>query len=125
MPYQFEEAKLARAIRVYGNNFNFVRPITDEFGELTDKTAPVLTVKGIYHEQVSHLTLTVEDRGAVPTTVQPYIMALAKDVLDSTGKALLQQGDIINHKGHNFKVVDVTNLSLIGTVCDISLEEVV
>lgn len=125
MPYQFEEAKLARAIRVYGNSFNFSRPIMDEFKELTGKTAPILTVQGIYHEQVSHLTLTVEDRGAVPTKVQPYIMALAKDVLDSTGKALLQQGDTVEYKGHNFKVVGITNLSLVDIVCDISLEEVV
>lgn len=125
MPYQFEEAKLARAIRVYGNSFNFSRPITDEFKELTGETAPILTVQGIYHEQVSYLTLTVEDRGAVPTKVQPYIMALAKDVLDSTGKALLQQGDTVEYKGHNFKVVGITNLSLVDIVCDISLEEVV
>lgn len=124
MPYQFEEAKLSRAIRVYGTEFQFMRAKLDDFGEPTGEKELAHTAKGIYHEQTSYISLTAEDRGVVPKKITPYLSILAKDMLDNTGKPKVQQGDIVTVNGTEYKVNAVENLSNLNILCQVSLEEV-
>lgn len=124
MPYQFEEAKLSRAIWVYGSEFQFMREKLDDFGEPTDEKVLACTVNGIYHEQTSYISLTAEDRGVVPKKITPYLSILAKDMLDDTGKPKVQQGDTVTVNGTEYKVNTVENLSNLNILCQVSLEEV-
>ena len=124
MPYQFEEAKLSRAIRVYGSEFQFMREKLDDFGEPTHEKVLACTVNGIYHEQTSYISLTAEDRGVVPKKITPYLSILAKAMLDNTGKPKVQQGDTVTVNGTEYRVNAVENLSNLNILCQVSLEEV-
>lgn len=124
MPYQFEEAKLSRAIRVYGTKFEFMHEELDDFGEPTGEKVLALTVKGIYHEQTSYISLTAAEAGSVQKKITPYITALAKDILEETGKPRIQQGDCTSIGPKHYKVNGVNDLSNLGIVVQVSLEEV-
>lgn len=125
MPYQFETAKLSRAIRVYGTSYQFMRETLDDFDEPTGEKVLVLAVNGVYHEQTSYISLTASDAGVVPKKITPYITILCKDAMDDHGKPKIQQGDFVAVSGKKYKVNGVNNLSNLNIAYDISLEEVI
>lgn len=125
MPYQFEVAKLSRAIRVYGTKYRFMRANLDSFDEPTDENVLVLDVNGIYHEQTSYISLTASDAGIVPKKITPYIDVLASDLMDENGKYKVQQEDSVTINSKEYKVTGINNLSNLNILCEICLEEVI
>ncbi len=116
---RFEKNKFARLIRVNGIDYTFYRFVLDKFKELTQEKIEI-SVRGVFHETVNHVTVLTSDSATVQSKPSSYILCLYNDTTKE-----IQQGDKVNIKDKEYSVAGVTDLNNWGIVLDISLELVV
>lgn len=118
---RFEFFKISKAIKRSGCAYTFYRKSKNKFGEPTTEKSSVCTIKGLYHEENSFVSIVMDDTTVYRTKKQPKILCLYED----TEVTRLTLGDTININGKTFKVSAITNIQEWNIVADISLEEVV
>lgn len=114
-PPYFLKNKVSRLLNTQGKDYLFTSVAVDEYNQPID--GEPLTIKGVYHEKNSFITLSVSDAAQVQRKKSPMILTL----LDDTVKKL-KQGDKVTINGGSYKVAGVLDLQNYGVVADISLE---
>lgn len=112
----FEVNKLRRVIKQSGRSFVFERKGKNYFNEPTDENALEISINGLYHETVSHVSVLTSDGTAVRTKPKPAIMCLMSDAQQ------LENTDTIIINGRIHKVADVKDIHMMGVIAEISLE---
>lgn len=117
---QFEAYKIKRELKRSGIDYEFKRKGVNAFGEPIGKPEIVGTIKGIYHEQNSHIQITTGDAVQIRNKKVPTILCLYED----TATLDLKVGDSIEFNSKTFKVTGITNIQEWNIISDISLEVV-
>jgi len=117
---EFEAYKIKRELKRSGIDYEFKRFGKNEFGEPNSELTLVGTVKCIYHEQNSNVSVTTGDTTQVRTKKVPILLCLWEDI----ARFILQVGNIVLFNGKTFKVTGVTNVQEWNIIADISLEVV-
>lgn len=84
----FEAHKISRAIKTSGEVFKFYRLSKNAYGEPVEPLTDVATVEGLYHTNVSHLTVSNTDSGSQTSrkVYTPAILCLADEASKSIRK---------------------------------------
>lgn len=117
---KFEVYKLKRELKRSGNDYEFRRLITNKFGEPSEDEEVLGTLRGLYHEQNSHIAVTMSDTTQVRTKKIPSILCLYGD---ATPLALVA-GDRVKLNGKMMKVTGVVDIQEWNLIVDVSLEVV-
>lgn len=120
----FEAYKVKREIKRSGTVYEFTRDPKNEFGEPepdpVDNMGVLGSVRGLYHEQNSNVSITTGETTQVRTKKIPMVLCLWDDL-----KPLqLEVGDKTKINGKVFKVTGVVNIQEWSIIADISLEVV-
>ncbi len=117
---EFEAYKIKRELKRSGIDYEFKRFGENEFGEPNSEPTLVGTVKCIYHEQNSNVSVTTGDTTQVRTKKVPMLLCLWEDI----ARFILQVDDVVLFNDKTFKVTGVTNIQEWNVIADISLEVV-
>ena len=114
----FEVYKLRRELKRSGRCYRFQRATVNTYGESDGVMEVVGDLVGLYHEQNSHVAITMTDTTQIRTKKVPSILCLYEDVkpLD------LIAGDIVVVNGKRMKVTGIVNVQEWNMIADISLE---
>lgn len=115
---EFEAYKLKRELKRSGIDYEFERYYVDDFGEPSDDKIAIGVIKGLYHEQNSHIKITTGDTTQVRSKKIPMILCLYEDASSLN----LKIGDIVKINEKNFKVTGIVNVQEWNIFADISLE---
>lgn len=118
-PPKFELNKISRLIRTSGVEYTFNRAKLNEFREPTTEEVSTTTVKGVFHETTSHISVVSSDSSSVKSKQVPYILTLY-----DAAKGLAQN-DYVFINGKKYIVTGLVNIGNWNIVVDISLEAVV
>lgn len=110
----FIRNKLLRALNENGCDYEFTLRTVDEYNQPVDGRK--LTLRGVYHEQNSFITVASSDSASVQRKKSPMILCLFEDA------SLINQGDKVTIEGVLYRVSGVLNIQDYGIVADISLE---
>lgn len=78
---RFEAYKIKRTLRMYGERFSIKRNKLNEYKELIDNSFDDIgTLKGIYHEQNSYISINYGENVGYRTKLIPMILCLHEDV---------------------------------------------
>lgn len=111
--------KLAKSIDHYGRTYTFTRQKHNDFGEPEGPPEDVLTIKGLWHETQSYITLASSEGSVVRSKPSPQIMVLWE------GDFPLRQGDLLEYRNYTYKVTGFHDPTNLGIALDISLEVVI
>lgn len=117
---KFEAYKIRRELKRSGVDYEFKRNGKNEFGEPTNESSVIGSLKGLYHEQNSSIQITTGDTAKIRTKKVPMILCL----YDDTASLALQVDDVVIMNEKTFKVTGVTNIQEWNLISDISLEVV-
>lgn len=116
----FEAYKVRREIKRSGRIFSFARPKLNDFKEPTEEQSEIGEIRGIYHEQSSHVKVTTGDTTQIRSKKIPMILCLYNDV-ELIG---LKMDDRVSINGKTYKVTGVVNIQEWNIIADVSLEVV-
>lgn len=111
----FLKNKISRLLRTNGLEYTFTLMDEDEYKQ--PKEGEAVTIKGIYHEENSFITVAASDSASVQRKKSPMILTL----LDEEVKKL-KQGDKVLVNSVSYKVSGVLDIQNYGVAADISLE---
>ena len=111
----FLKSKISRMLSTNGMEYTFILMGEDEYKQ--PKECESVTIKGIYHETNSFITVTASDSASVQRKKSPMILTL----LDEEVKKL-KQGDKVLINSVSYKISGVLDIQNYGVVADISLE---
>lgn len=117
---RFEAYKIRRELKRSGIDLVFERPVLNAFKEPTKETAPLGTLRCLYHEQNGYIKITTGDTTQTRTKKTPMLLCLYEDA----DALKLQVDDQVKINSKTFKVTDVMNVQEWNIVADISLEVV-
>lgn len=117
---KFEVYKLKRELKRSGKDYEFKRPIVNDYGEPSDDSEIVGTVKGLYHETNEHIMVSMSDTTQVRTKKVPNILCTYEDV----APLKLVIGDIVEINSRTLKVTGIVDIQDWNLILDISLEVV-
>ena len=117
---KFEAYKIKREIKRSGIAFEFKRSKKNNFNESIKEFEIIGNFNGLYHEQNSTISISVNDATQVRSKKIPMILCLYED----TASLALQVGDFVTINSRTFKVTGVTNIQEWNIISDISLEVV-
>jgi uncharacterized protein YkvS len=120
MTAKFEAAKLKKELKTSGIDYEFKRLKVNDFGEPTEESEVVATIKGLYHEQNSNIQITTGETTQIRTKKIPMVLCLHEDA----ALAALKVGDVVTINSETFKVTGVVNIQEWSIIADISLEVV-
>jgi Cu/Ag efflux protein CusF len=120
MTAKFEAAKLKKELKTSGIDYEFKRLKVNDFGEPTEESEVVATIKGLYHEQNSNIQITTGETTQIRTKKIPMVLCLYEDA----ALAALKVGDAVTINSETFKVTGVVNIQEWSIIADISLEVV-
>ena len=120
MTTKFEAAKLKKELKTSGINYEFKRLKVNDFGEPTEESEVVATIKGLYHEQNSNIQITTGETTQIRTKKIPMVLCLYEDA----ALAALKVGDVVTINSKTFKVTGVVDIQEWSIIADISLEVV-
>lgn len=120
MTTKFEAAKLKKELKTSGIDYEFKRLKVNDFGEPTEESEVVATIKGLYHEQNSNIQITTGETTQIRTKKIPMVLCLYEDAT----LAALKVGDVVTINSETFKVTGVVNIQEWSIIADISLEVV-
>jgi uncharacterized protein YkvS len=120
MTTKFEAAKLKKELKTSGIDYEFKRLKVNDFGEPTEESEVVATIKGLYHEQNSNIQITTGETTQIRTKKIPMVLCLHEDA----ALAALKVGDVVTINSETFKVTGVVNIQEWSIIADISLEVV-
>ncbi len=122
---RFEKHKIKREIKMNGTQYEFFRMVKNEFGELTENPVSVGILKGIYHEQNSYISETINSETISRQRKIPCILCLFEDLQ----KLRLQVDDyfsVTNYMGfgdRRFYLKGITDVQNWNEIADISFEQ--
>lgn len=111
----FQLNKISRLIKSQGEEFTFKRFKKNEFNEPISDDFDEIKIVGVYHETNSQVTETTSEGTSIKTKPQPRILCMP----DQGSK--VERGDMLEHKGIKFKVIEPANLLLYDICADISM----
>lgn len=111
----FQLNKISRFIKTQGENFVFRRQKLNEYNEPIKDGYTEITIFGVYHEVNSQVSETTTEGSVIKTKPQPRILCMPEY------GSMVKQGDMLEHKGVKFKVVEPANLLLYDICADISM----
>lgn len=118
---EFEVYKLKRELRRSGVDYEFKRPVLNEFKEPDDENSTVVgTLRALYHEQNSNIAITTGDTTRTRTKKIPMLLCVYEEV----EKLGLQVDDFVMINNKKMKVTGVVNIQEWNLIGDISLEVV-
>lgn len=120
MTTKFEAAKLKKELKTSGINYEFKRLKVNDFGEPTEESEVVATIKGLYHEQNSNIQITTGETTQIRTKKIPMVLCLYEDA----ALAALKVGNVVTINSKTFKVTGVVDIQEWSIIADISLEVV-
>lgn len=106
-------------VQANGKEYTFLRNQVDEYGEPIGALSNVATIKGIWHESQSYVSLKKEEASTVRSKPSPQILVMAEDAKP------IQQDDFIEVDGQRYLVTGKHDPTNLGIAVDISLEVVV
>lgn len=115
---KFEAYKIRREIKKSGKEYEFRRPVLNDFKEPIDEHVFVTKFMGLYHEQNGSVSITTGDTTQVRSKKIPMILCLFEDA------NLIKVHDIVKINSKTFKVTGVVNIQEWNIIADISLEVV-
>lgn len=116
----FEAYKLKRELKRSGIDYEFEREGKNSFGEPNGKPESVGKIRGLYHEQNSHIQVITGDAVQTRTKKIPTILCLYEDAATLE----LKVGDIVKINSKSFKVTGIVDIQEWNIISDISLEVV-
>lgn len=116
MNLRFEKSKLQNQLKRSGVTYEIKRKAVNSFGEPSDVNQVITTLKGLYHETNSYITVNIGEGSQTRKKKQPMILCLFADT------ALIRKGDYITIGGKEYKVSGVTNVQNWDIFGDVSLE---
>ena len=117
---KFEAYKINRELKRSGIEYEFKRRKKNDFGEPVGEPEIVGSLRGIYHEQNSSVSVVTGETTQTRTKKIPTILCLYEDA----ASLVLQVGDTVSFNGKSYKVTGVTNIQEWNIIADISLEVV-
>ena len=111
----FLKNKISRLLKTNGMEYTFTLMCEDEYKQ--PKEGEVVTIKGIYHEANSFITVTASDSASVQRKKSPMILTLFNEEVEK-----LKQGDKVLINTVTYKVSGVLDIQNYGVAADISLE---
>ena len=117
---KFEAYKINRELKRSGIEYEFKRCKKNDFGEPVGEPEIVGSLRGIYHEQNSSVSVVTGETTQTRTKKIPTILCLYEDA----ASLVLQVGDMVLFNGKSYKVTGVTNIQEWNIIADISLEVV-
>lgn len=111
----FIKNKVNRILKSRGMDYTFTRMTVDAYKQPTEGSR--VTIRGLYHEQNSFISVAGSDSASVQRKKSPMILTLLDDSVKS-----LNQGDKITIESVNYTVSGVLDIQNYGVVADISLE---
>ena len=111
----FLKNKISRLLKTNGMEYTFTLMCEDEYKQ--PKEGEVVTIKGIYHEANSCITVTASDSASVQRKKSPMILTLFNEEVEK-----LKQGDKVLINSVPYKVSGVLDIQNYDVVADISLE---
>lgn len=114
----FQLNKVRRFIKTQGSEFSLKRAKKNDFGEPIKGEGgfDLVSITGVFHEVVSHVTQSAADSSTTRSKPQPMILCLPEE------GAKAMRGDELEYKGTKYKVVEVCNPVKYDVCVDISLE---
>jgi hypothetical protein len=113
----FDVAKLKRFLITHGEQLQFKRKTTDDFGEPIDDGQNLVNVKGVVHQDSVYIGKNTADGTQSRVDRQPQILML----IDSDSKTLTM-GDVITHNNKDYQIIAKNDMGDFGSVYDVSLE---
>ena len=113
---KFELYKIRREVRRSGEQYDFFKNESNEFGSPTGEPVFVCSLNGIYHEENSHIFLTTGETTQYRSKKIPNILCEYSEVKEIKVGMYTK----INNKKYN--VTGVTNIQEWNLIADISLE---
>lgn len=114
----FEANKIKRCVNTVGTLFDFNRKAKNLFGEFDNDAVQIISLKGVYHQQSSHIS--VSESTGTRTKSKPIPMILTTWELFEAEPILLDDTVVLNDK--KYLVNGVTNIQEGNYGADISLE---
>lgn len=111
----FLKNKISRLLKTNGMEYTFTLMYEDEYKQ--PKEGEVVTIKGIYHEANSFITVTASDSASIQRKKSPMILTLFNEEVEK-----LKQGDKVLINSVTYKVSGVLDIQNYGVAADISLE---
>lgn len=111
----FQLNKISRLIKSQGEEFTFKRHKENEFKELIPDNFDEIKIIGVYHETNSQVVETTTEGTSIKSKPQPRILCMPDQGVK------IKRGDILEHKGIKFKVIEPANLLLYDICADISM----
>lgn len=116
----FEVYKLKRELKRSGKDYEFVRMVVNKFGEPSDEKESLGILRGIYHEQNQHISVTTGNTTQTRTKKVPAILCLYEDAASLT----LKIGDRVRLNEKPMIVTGIVNIQEWNLIADVSLEVV-
>lgn len=117
---KFEVYKLKRELKRSGKDYEFKRLTVNAYGEPSDDSEIVGTVRGLYHETNEHIMVSMSDTTQVRTKKVPSILC----TYDDAAPLKLVIGDIVEINNKTLKVAGIVDIQDWNLILDISLEVV-
>ena len=117
---KMELHKVKQEILRHGEQYNFLRNKTNQYGEPTDEEPEtVATICGLFHVSKGYATKNVQDGTRTHSKGQPMLLCCYDDVES------IQSEDYFVLNGNTYKVVEKNNIQEYNIVANISLEVVI
>lgn len=113
---KFEAYKISRELRKIGKEYLFKSPKRNEFKEPLDEDEDLVTVRGLYHEQNSSISINTGETTQIRSKKIPMILCLYEDAKP------LKIEDVVEINSKKFKVTGIVNIQEWNIIADISLE---
>lgn len=109
--------KVKRWIRTAGKQFEFKRPVLNEFNE-PNGSETVTKIDGIFHETSSHVSRNSTEGTVTRSRSSPMILLLYEDAKN------IHIDDYVLYNRKQYRVSEVKNIAEGDFAVDVSLEEV-
>lgn len=117
---EFQKAKLRRVLTVQGKLYTFKRYQLNQFKEKTTQATEVSTLKGLFHNVTSYISVQEGEATRKQRKFTPTIMTLYDDFILSP----VLMGDEVEFEGKRYTVTGTENVEEGNYAVDISLEVV-
>lgn len=111
----FLKNKVSRLLKTNGLEYQFTLMGEDDYHQPVEGST--ITLKGIYHEANSFISVASSDAASLQRKKSPMILTLFDDSVKK-----LKQGDRVSINSTSYKVSGILDIQNYGVVADISLE---
>lgn len=117
---EFQKSKLRRVLTVQGKSYTFKRYQINQFKEKTSQATEVATLKGLFHNVTSYISIQEGESTRKQKKFTPTIMTLYDDFIISP----VLMGDEVEFESRRYVVTGTDNIEEGNYAVDISLEVV-